>query len=162
MRCHVCQRGASACQLSLCICTPLQDLDSLALPATYVALLSLSADETAGLDHAAVQAELEQCAQQAGDAPVPSILQSEPFAMSRTPRRHCTAVRFDFNCKGVDEASAACNPCRRRFGCAPLVRCSCGSRKGPGYAGDAARGAAARLLQPVLRWGTEAYGALSS
>lgn len=75
-----------------CKYTSLQDLDSLTLPATYVALLSLSADETASVDRAAVQAELEQCAQQAGDAPVPSILQGEPFPTSRAIQTICTAV----------------------------------------------------------------------
>lgn len=61
-----------------------------------MALLSLSADETAGLDRAAVQAELEQCAQQAGDAPVPSILQGEPRATSRPPMQtlHCSVIEF--------------------------------------------------------------------
>lgn len=54
----------------------MQDLGSLALPATYVALLSLPLDEAAGFDRAAVQGELACAAQHAGGAPVPSILQS--------------------------------------------------------------------------------------
>jgi hypothetical protein len=76
----------------------LQDLDSLALPATYVALLSLSAGEMAGLDRAAVQAELEQCAQQAGDAPVPSILQGELFVAGLIVTCNTNGVRTAVQC----------------------------------------------------------------